>query len=367
MMSRLAAQIVKELLNYLRDPKSRLMLIGPPLIQLFVFSYAATFEVDNVRVAVLNDDVGRASQELISNLDGAPFIDDLVFVDRPQELAAAIDRRDVMIAVRFPADFSRNVAAGRPAVAELILDGRRANAAQIMLRYLNLLAADTGTGFVQQAGRGVSRAEVRHWFNPNVSYVWFVVPSLSGILAMMNALLVTSLSIARERELGTFDQLRVSPATPIEIAVGKTAPALITGSFLASVMILAGVFVFRIPFTGSLFWLLASLIVFIFSMVGIGLMLSSICRTQQQAILGTFSIGVPLTLISGFATPVENMPSWLRGIAAASPLKYYLVIVRGTFMKALPPSDVLANIWPMALIALVTFCCAVLIVKRSLQ
>ena len=208
---------------------------------------------------------------------------------------------------------------------------------------------------------------MRHWFNPNLIYRWFVVPSLSGILAMLISLLVTALSIARERELGTFDQLLVSPATPLEIVIGKTVPALIMGSLLAGVMILAGVLIFRIPFTGSPLWLTASLGLFILSMVGIGLMLSSICRTQQQAILGTFALGVPLVLISGFATPVENMPSWLQTIAAGSPLKYYLVIVRGTFMKALPPAEVLANMWPMALIALVTLSSAIVIVKRNLQ
>jgi ABC-2 type transport system permease protein len=367
MTPRLTAQIVKELLSYLRDPKSRRTLIVPPLVQLLLFSYAVTLEVSNVRVAVLNDDAGRASHELIQRLDGAPFIDELQFVSRPEELAASIDRRDVLAAVRFPADFSRDVAAGRPAVAEVILDGRRANAAQITLGYLSSIFAEAGPELAPQRGSAAQLSEVRHWFNPNLIYRWFVVPSLSGILAMLIALLVTALSIARERELGTFDQLLVSPATPLEIVIGKTVPALIMGSLLAGVMIVAGALIFRIPFTGSPLWLTASLVLFILSMVGIGLMLSSICRTQQQAILGTFALGVPLVLISGFATPVENMPSWLQTIAAGSPLKYYLVIVRGTFLKALPPAEVLANLWPMALIALVTLCSAIVIVKRNLQ
>ena len=142
---------------------------------------------------------------------------------------------------------------------------------------------------------------------------------------------------------------------------------MIIGSLLGTIMISAGVFVFRIPFTGSVLWLASGLLLFIVSMVGIGLMVSSVCQTQQQAILGTFSIAVPLVLISGFATPVENMPEWLQAIAAASPLKYYLVIVRGSFLKTLPPADVLANMWPMAVIAVITFWSAVVIVKRNLQ
>ncbi|HSG64141.1 MAG TPA: ABC transporter permease, partial [Gammaproteobacteria bacterium] len=358
----------KELLSYLRDPRSRVTLIGPPLMQLLIFSYAVTLDVSNVRLGVLDEDAGRASHELVQRLDGAAFVDELVFVASEAELAELIDRREVLAGLRFPADFSRNVSAQRPAIAQVVLDGRRANAAQITMGYLNTVAATMGAELRQrETGAAISRTEVRHWFNPNLIYRWFVVPSLSGILAMLIALLVTALSIARERELGTFDQLLVSPAAPIEIVIGKTVPALVIGTVLGSVMIAAGVLLFRIPFTGSAPWLLSGLVLFILSMVGIGLMLSSICRTQQQAILGTFSIGVPLVLISGFATPVENMPDWLQIVATASPLKYYLIIVRGSFLKALPPTDLIANMWPMALIALVTLSSAVVFVKRNLQ
>jgi ABC-2 type transport system permease protein len=184
---------------------------------------------------------------------------------------------------------------------------------------------------------------------------------------MLIALIVTGLSIARERELGTFDQLLVSPARPIEIIVGKTVPALVIGTFLASVMIAAGIFLFRIPFTGSLVWLLAAVMLFILSMVGIGLVISSVCQTQQQAILGVFSITVPVVLLSGFVTPVENMSEFLQVVARVNPLTYYLEIVRGSFLKSLPPSEILNNAWPLALIALVTLSSAIVIVKRKLQ
>ena len=367
MMTQLAAQIVKELLSYLRDPKSRLTLIGPPIMQLLIFSYAVTLDVDNIRIAVLNEDNGSAAFELIQRIEAASFVREVVFVDRAAALASAIDRREVLAGLHIPADFSRKLARGTPAAAQVILDGRRANAAQITLSYLNAIAIETGAELSAQGLGAMPRVETRYWFNPNLIYRWFVVPSLSGILAMMISLLVTALSIARERELGTFDQLLVSPARPIDIVIGKTVPAVIIGSLLGTIMISAGVFVFRIPFTGSVLWLASGLLLFIVSMVGIGLMVSSVCQTQQQAILGTFSIAVPLVLISGFATPVENMPEWLQAIAAASPLKYYLVIVRGSFLKTLPPADVLANMWPMAVIAVITFWSAVVIVKRNLQ
>jgi drug efflux transport system permease protein len=367
MNSRLIAQIIKELLSYLRDPKSRLTLVGPPIMQLLIFSYAVTLDVTNVDIAVRNDDTGRWSAELIQRLDAASFVARIVFVDNDVALAEMINRRDVLAALHIPADFSRDIAAGRPAVVQAIIDGRRANSGQITLGYMNSIAAELGAEVSGARARASSEPTVIHWFNPNLIYSWFVVPSLSGMLAMMISLLVTSLSIARERELGTFDQLLVSPARPLEIVIGKTVPALIIGTLLGSFMILAGVFIFRVPFTGSALWLIASLMLFIRSIVGIGLMLSSICQTQQQAILGTFTLAVPLVLISGFATPVENMPQWLQVIAAASPLRYYLVIVRGTFMRALPGVDIFANVWPMALIAVVTLGSAIVIVQRRLQ
>jgi ABC-2 type transport system permease protein len=348
MRARLLAQIVKELLSYLRDPRSRLTLIGPPLAQLFIFSFAMTLDVSNVAIAVLNDDTGRWSQEMIERVGASSFI----------------DRRQALAAIHFPDDFSRDVTAGRPASAQVILDGRRANAAQIALGYLNTIAEGLGAELLQSGSP--PQVAVRHWFNPNLIYRWFVVPSLSGMLALMISLLITALSIARERELGTFDQLLVSPAQPIEIVIGKTVPAMIIGTLLGGVMITAGVVAFRIPFTGSIFWLLGSLMLFILSVVGIGLMVSSVCRTQQQAILGTFTVAVPLVLISGFATPVENMPGWLQIVAEASPLKYYLIIAQGSFLKSLPATDVLANAWPMTVIAFVTLSCSIFIVKRNL-
>jgi len=365
MITRLTAQIIKELLSYLRDPKARIILVGPPLMQLLIFSYAATLEVDNIELAVLDQDNGFWSAEVIQQIEAAGFVRGIRFVHSPDALEEMIDRREVLVGLRFPQDFSRDVTGGKPAAAQAVIDGRRAYAGQVTLAYLNQIAANVGAQINPRAAS--SPVAVRHWFNPNLIYKWFIVPSLSGILAMLIALLVTALSIARERELGTFDQLLVSPARPIEIIIGKTVPALIIGTFLASIMIAAGVFLFGIPFTGSLLMLLASVMLFILSMVGIGLMLSSICQTQQQAILGTFSMAVPIVLLSGFVTPVENMSEFLQLVAQANPMTYYLIIVRGSFLKELPAAEILNNAWPMALIALVTLSSAIVIVKRRLQ
>jgi ABC-2 type transport system permease protein len=361
----LLAQIVKEFLSVLRDPRTRLMLIVPPLAQLLIFSFAATLDVRNVTVAVLDRDGGRWSQELVADLKAASFVGRVLAVGSRDALDAALDRRQALLAIDLPDTFSRDLAAGRRAPMQVLVDGRRANAGQIALSYVDAVAARVGAR--ASGTTPVDAVAVRHWFNPNLVYRWFIVPSLSGILSMIVALVITALSIARERELGTFDQLLVSPTTPTEIVIAKTVPALVIGTVLGNVMVAAGAALFGIPFTGSYGLLLVAMILFILSVVGIGLMISSICTTQQQAILGSFAAAVPMILMSGFATPVENMPLALQWASDAIPLKHFLIIAQGTFLKALPAGDVFAHLWPMAAIASVTLPVAAIFVKSRLQ
>jgi ABC-2 type transport system permease protein len=367
--SRFRAQLVKEFLSILRDPRARALLIGPPLMQLMVFSFAATLEVRNVSIAVYDRDSGYWSHTLVADLEAAGFIGRLQRLPNAAQLHAALERRDVLLTLEIPEYFSRDLAAGRPAALQVIVDGRRANSGQVALSYVESVVSRMAIPAALADPLFIPAAPiaVRHWFNPNLTYQWFVVPSLSGILAMFTSLIVTALSIARERELGTFDQLLVSPSRPLEIIVAKTIPALVIGTLLGMLMVTAGVFGFGIPFTGSLPMLLLSMMLFILSVVGIGLMISSVCATQQQAILGTFAVGVPMILMSGFATPVENMPLVLQWIAEAIPLKHFLVIAQGTFLKGLPAHDVAAQIWPMLLTACVTLSGAVALVRSRLQ
>ena len=364
--ARLRAQIVKELLSILRDPRSRLVVFAPPLIQLLVFTFAATLEVRNAEIAVHDRDAGRWSHELVARVGSADFVKRLHTVHSPDELRRLIDERKVIAALDMRPDFSRDIAGGGTATAQVIVDGRRSNAGQITVGYLNAIAADVGAAARPDMPL-TSPVSVRHWFNPNLTYRWFIVPALAGILMFFSALMITALSIARERELGTFDQLLVSPTTTLEIIIAKTVPALAIGAALGLLMIAAAAFIFQVPFTGSFLLLLPSLLLFILSVVGIGLMISSVSATQQQAILGSFAIGVPAVLMSGFATPVENMPMLLQWLAEAIPLKHFLIIVVGTFLKAMSPADIIANTWPLAVIALVTLTMATLFVRGRLQ
>jgi ABC-2 type transport system permease protein len=233
--------------------------------------------------------------------------------------------------------------------------------------YLETIAQRFGASVRAPAHAPTDLVALRHWFNPNLVYRWFVVPGIAGILAMFIALIVTALSIARERELGTFDQLLVSPTTRTEIILAKTVPALLLGTLLGMLMAGAAVWLFGVPFTGSVTLLVLSMVLFILSVVGVGLMISSICATQQQAIMGTFALGVPMVLMSGFATPVENMPTVLQWLAEAIPLKHFLLVVQGSFLKSAPLGELFPHVWPMALIALVTLVAATVLVRSRLQ
>jgi len=365
-IARLRAQVVKEVLSILRDPRSRMVVFAPPLLQLLVFAFAATLEVRNVDIAIHNQDAGRWSHELVARLDSADFITQVHFVASSQDLRGLIDQGKVIAALDIPADFSRVIAAGGTGRVQVLVDGRRSNSGQITVGYLSTIASDVSAE-VAPGTVPAAPVVVRNWFNPNLVYRWFIVPSLTGILAFFSALMITSLSIARERELGTFDQLLVSPTSTLEIIISKSLPALAIGTILGLLMIAAGVGLFQIPFSGSFWLLLASLVLFILSVVGIGLMISAVSATQQQAILGAFAIGVPAVLMSGFATPVENMPTLLQWLAQAIPLTHFLIIVQGSFLKAMSLSGILASLWPLAIIALATLAMATVLVRGRLQ
>jgi ABC-2 type transport system permease protein len=235
--------------------------------------------------------------------------------------------------------------------------------------YANNIIDQFNRDFAGQILYQLQRAAItpRNWFNANLLYYWYNVPSLSGILTLLVGLLVTALSVARERELGTFDQLLVSPVSPIEILIGKTIPALIIGMMEGTVIVMVGVFLFSIPFTGQLSLLYLGMFVYLCAVVGVGLFISTLCATQQQAILGTFVFMTPAVLLSGFATPVENMPTWLQYVTYINPLRYYLVIAKGVFLKAMPAHIVLSNVWPMACIALFTLSVASWLFRRKLE
>jgi ABC-2 type transport system permease protein len=370
MWTRLKALIVKELLAVLRDPKSRTIIIVPPLVQLLVFAYAVTLEVKNVDLLALNHDSGHWSQELIQRIEGAPTFRHVTIAESEAQARRAIDRRQAIGAVVIGPTFSRDVAAGRGAELQVILDGRRSNAAQIVGAYLDQIAEAVAEDVAAASGAR-PRPEVtiaaRNWFNPNLTFQWFLVPNLIALIALLIGLVVTALSVARERELGTFDQLMVSPLRVHEVLLGKLLPPILIGVFHMTLYVLAAVFVFHVPLRGPLPMLYVAGLVYLAAVAGVGLFISSLSMTQQQAILGAFLFLVPATLLSGFATPIDNMPTWLQPATAINPLRYFLVVVRGVFLRDMSVGEILLQTAPLVVIASVTQTAAAWLFRHRME
>lgn len=368
-MGRILALIRKEFLAILRDKTSRLVLILPPILQLFVFAFAATLDVKNVSMAILNRDFGEKGFLLCEKFYGSPIFTHITYLKSVEEIAPYINEQRGVLVVSIDELFSRKLDANEPADIQLIFDGRKSNTAQIVAGYAQTIIDQFASSIAKENQKFQQPLSIapRYWFNPNQLYNWFTVPGLLGILMLVEAVLLSALSIAREKELGTFDQLLVSPLLPSEILIGKSIPAILIAMIEGSVILFAGIFFFQIPFTGSFFLLYLSMFIFVCSIIGIGLFLSSICSTQQQAILGAFILLSPSTLLSGFATPIENMPQWMQNITYFVPLRYFLVISRGSFLKNLPLQTILNNLWPMVLIALFTLTSAAILFRKRLQ
>jgi len=354
-LRRLWAMIVKEMWAVLRDPQARLVLFVPPLMQLFIFTYATTLDVKNVDIGILDRSSGAHSVELVQRLAGSPNFRRIELLRTPKELKSAIDNQKVIAALVIDEDFDRQLARGEGATIGLVLDGRRSNAAQIVAGYVTNIAGGLGAELAPPQIRGQAGGSVvTNWYNPALDYIWFTLPSLVAIITSVAGLAITSQSVARERELGTFDQLMVSPLRVHEILIGKMVPPFIIGMINGSVYLVVAPLVFGVPFTGSLllFWL--SLGMYLLALIGLGMLVSAASQTQQQAFLGVFLVTTPLILLSGYASPIDNMPDWLQTITYLDPARYFLVIVQGLFLKAMPAGAVFHQLWPLALIAVAT-------------
>jgi ABC-2 type transport system permease protein len=352
MFQRILALIRKEFLALLKDPKSRAVLIVPPIVQLLVFGYAATFDLKEVPYVVYNEDRGFASRELLARFAGATSFRQVAEVRSLEEIAPLVDTRQALVAVHIGPRFGADLQAGRPAPVQVVIDGRNSNTAMIALNYVRSVVTRFNDDWTQLRGLGgpPARLETRAWFNPNLESRWYFIPGIVGMLTLVVTMLVTALTVAREREQGTFDQLLVTPLRPGEILVGKTVPGLVVGVVQATAILLVATLWFKVPFLGSLPAFYAGLLLFLLSGVGAGLLISSLSATQQQGLLGAFLFMVPAVILSGFATPIANMPRAVQIVTYIDPLRYFLVILHKVFLEGAGFAILVDQFWPMALI-----------------
>jgi ABC-2 type transport system permease protein len=368
MLHRVFALVIKELLAVLKDAKSRMVLIGPPIIQLVVFGYAATYDLNHVPSAVYNEDRSQPSRELVARFEGAPAFQEIARIHSDVEVAPLIDQRKALMVLHIDRRFSRNLLAGSPGPVQLILDGRNSNTALLVVGHANTIVTDFDSWWASRHGgvKPPATLDLRARFNENLESRWFIVPGIVALLTQVVTLLVTALSVAREREAGTFDQLLVTPMRPIDILLGKSIPGLLIGSIEATFIITAGVLWFSVPLRGGFVALYLGLFLFLLSVIGIGLMISSLSVTQQQALLGTFLFMVPSIILSGFATPIANMPPLIQDITYVNPMRYFLVVVRGVFLEGGSIWSLMPQYWPMLAIGLVTLAVAGWLFRRKL-
>ena len=360
MFLRIVALMRKEFLALMKDKKSRFTIVIPPIVQLLVFGYAATYDLNNVPYAVYDEDRGAAARDLLSRFKGSKNFQEVGQLSRDAEIAPLINHRDALLVVHIGPQFSRKLLTGGNASLQVIVDGRNSNTAMIALNYVRAIITRYNLEWIQSHGGPSPPAhlEIRAWYNGNLESRWFIVPGIIGLLTLVVTLLVTALSVAREREQGTFDQLLVTPLRPVEILIGKALPGFIIGTAEATVIILITVFWFDVPLRGHIMTLYTGLFLFILSAIGIGLMISSLAVTQQQGLMGAFLFMVPAIILSGFTTPIANMPVVVQKITLLNPLRYFMVVIRGVFLENTPFHLLIHQYWPMAIIGFVNLIAA---------
>lgn len=369
MLSRLLALIKKEFLSIWRDPKSRMIVLVPPVVQLLIFANALTMEVKNVNIIVADYSETSESRELIAGFEGSVWFNKVILTKDITKIKSFIEGQKADGAIIIADDFSARLKSGKTAEIQAILDGRTTNVAAVVNGYIASVAARFSQKLAQKEGvSGAAVAiETRTWFNPNAIYQWYLVITLITILALVITLILTALSVARERELGTFEQLIVSPYTSLEILIGKTVPPLCLSLIMVSVMTFIAIYGFGLPFTGSFPLFLFSCFIALLSFVGIGLFISAISQNQQQAILGVFAFMMPAILLSGFISPIEDMPPEMQYLTYLNPIRFFMNIARGLFLKEMPFSDVFDNLLPLIVIAFMTLTLAGRTFKKNLE
>ena len=357
--------IRKEFLAILADPANRVTLIAPVFIQAVLFGYAASYDVNHADYAVLDQSRSQSSQQVLAHLDGSGIFKRTADLQNNQQIQHVINDQTALAVITIPADFEDKLNNQESSPIQLILDGRNSSTASMAGSYISSVV-----GQVNQERLGTNSAitvQARTWYNPNVESRWGIMPSLIATLSMMQTLLLSALSVAREREQGTFDQLLVTPYTPTQIMIGKAIPPIIIGVIQSSIILAIILFWFQIPMNGSLTLLYFGLFAFNIAVVGVGLSISAIALNMQQAMLYTFFLIMPLTLLSGLLTPVQNMPEVLNWLTYANPLRFGIDLVQRVYLEGASFAQVKWDFVPMLILAVITLPLAAWLFRNRLS
>ena len=349
-MRRLRHLVRKELLELRRDPRLFGIVIMAPIIQLTLLGYAATTDVTDVPIVVVDADRTAASRALIQRFDSSRYFTVVGSVGTVREVEPWLERGLAWLALAVPSGYQEDLTSGRQAVLQVVADGTDANSTNVALGYAATLVA----GYAQELAAARSGAapppaldpRIRVWFNPNLESRDFMVPGILALLLLVITTNLSSMAIVREKELGTFEQLSVTPLARWEIIAGKLLPYALVGFVDVLLVVAVALLWFQVPLRGSPFLLFGTGLIYLMTTLGLGLFVSTISRTQQQAMMtATFFFLMPMLYFSGFVFPIENMPGVIQAITYAIPLRYFITIVRGIFLKGVG----LEVLWPHVL------------------
>lgn len=341
---RVREMVVKEFRQILRDPRLNRVIVVTPILQLLLFGYAVSTDVFDTRMYVVDHERSRDSRALLDAFTASGYFRVAGYSERPADLVRALDAGEAVVGLEIPRGFSRDLHDGTAAV-QLLLDGTNSNTASIAGGYAERITRDFGVRVTQQQVRPLIDLRERAWFNPDLESRDYNVPAVIGAILLLVALLLTSLAVVREREIGTLEQLRVTPLTPGELIAGKTIPFGIIGLFDMVLVTLVAVLWFRIPFAGSPVALLLASVLYLLATLAVGLLISTLAGTQQEAFMVSFLVYMPAILLSGFMFPISSMPDSFQWLTLLNPMRHYLEIVRGVFLKGVGPGA----LWPQYL------------------
>lgn len=344
MFDRLRAMLIKEFIQVFRDPRMRIVLFVIPALQTVIFGYAVNMDVKHIPTAILDRDNSAESRDLVAVMSSSEYFKTTARVERYSEAQALLDRGRVRVALVIEHGFAEDLHAGRATPVQVLLDGSDSNTAGVISGYLGRLAVAYNTRLqTEYAARHAGmpahfgRVELvsRAWFNDNLESPPFYVPAVITNILFVITMLLSSLAIVREKEIGTIEQVIVTPIRKGEFILGKTLPFVLIGYIDVALISLVGALVFDVPVRGSLWLLFLATTLFLMSSLGAGLLISTVSQTQQQAMMSAFFIIFPAMLLSGFAFPIENMPEPVQWLTLLNPLRYYMVIIRGLFLKGI--------------------------------
>jgi len=362
MYQRLRQMLIKEFIQVIREPRMRAVIFVIPTIQVLVIGYAVTMDVHHVPTVVYDLDNSIPSRELTQRFVESRYFDIVAYAGSDRQLRELIDHGRATVVLHFQRGFAEDLRAGRTARLQVIVDGTDSNTASVVLGYANRITSrysrqvltdrfERSLGAARQPGRVDLRT--RAWFNENLESRNFYVPGVIVIVVTLVTLLLTSMAVVREKEIGTMEQIMVTPITPTEFILGKTIPFAIIGYIDVLLVSLVGIFWFDVPIRGSLPLLFFAATLYLMTTLGAGLLISTISQTQQQAMMSTFFFFFPAMLLSGFAFPIANMPQVVQWLTLLNPMRYFLVVIRGIFLKGVGVTVLWPQLAALAVMGLV--------------